>query len=141
HDVPPRAPASPRRPARRPDEAPRFFRVRGGGLACGVGGSPHTTSRVIGLTVQDWPVCRRYFGVSPRRTRTMESRIVEIGLALGVGLCCACDPGDPELEAFREGALVQGGQHTQARAGGGGTWLGNGLEDPDISGLDPAYGL
>jgi len=71
----------------------------------------------------------------------MESRIVEIGLALGVGLCCACDPGDPELEAFREGALVQGGQHTQARAGGGGTWLGNGLEEPDISGLDLAYVL
>jgi hypothetical protein len=64
--------------------------------------------------------------------------IIGVGAVLGVLLVATgCDPGaDDGLEAesfdFRKGG---GG------GCGGGTWIGNGLVDPDVSDVDPAYGL
>jgi hypothetical protein len=70
------------------------------------------------------------------------------GYILGCGLgfvclaACALESGEDELGTFRvqsgDGTLVTADPN---RPGSGGTWLGNGLEDPDISGLDPANGL
>lgn len=67
-------------------------------------------------------------------------------LAWGLGLkclgACALEPSEDELDAFRveagDGRFVTADPD---RPGSGGTWLGNGLEDPDVSGLDPAHGL
>lgn len=74
----------------------------------------------------------------------MSTNIRMIWLPLGLGLVLGCTPefGGSEHDdllygEFRDGS---GGRSTDAPPGGG-TYLGNGLEDPDVSGLDPAYGL
>lgn len=71
----------------------------------------------------------------------MPRRIEEVGLLLGIALVSACvsEFEDPELDDFRV-AKDEEGRALQSPSGGG-TYLGNGLEDPDVSGLDPAYGL
>jgi hypothetical protein len=58
------------------------------------------------------------------------------------GVLCACTPaddgGDEDLE-FRSdddgGVVAPGGRPS------GGTWINNGLEAPNVGGIDPAYGL
>lgn len=72
----------------------------------------------------------------------MESRIIGVGgliLALANVGGCIEEPSDDGFDSFR--GLQGGGELFDADPGGGGTWLGNGLEDPNVSGLDPAYGL
>jgi hypothetical protein len=60
-------------------------------------------------------------------------RVIRCGLVSSVMLIVtACDPETSEL--FIEPQVLS------YRAGGG-MWIGNGLEDPDISGVDPAFGL
>jgi len=68
----------------------------------------------------------------------MRSQLVQ-----AVWFCVVCMAGcvpetpDDELDSWR--TFVRGDEIDAP--GGGGTWLGNGLEDPDVSGLDPAHGL
>jgi hypothetical protein len=70
-------------------------------------------------------------------------------LALSLG---ACAPGYDDFEGdFEELELRSGGDggtftvalpgRPGGGGGGGGDWIGNGLHDVDISGIDPAYGL
>ena len=70
----------------------------------------------------------------------MQRGIIIVGLVLGLGSLGACDVDrdDDEHDVFRSHG---GGTLVDATPGGGGTFLGNGLQDPDVSGLDPAYGL
>ncbi|MCX4245374.1 hypothetical protein [Paraliomyxa miuraensis] len=70
----------------------------------------------------------------------MRRRIIMVGLVLGLGDLGACDleREDDEREGFRVG---YGGTLAYAEPGTGGTWLGNGLQKPDVSGLDPSHGL
>jgi hypothetical protein len=57
------------------------------------------------------------------------------------GVLCACMPADDESDEaleFRDddgGVLAPGGRPS------GGTWINNGLEAPNVGGIDPAYGL
>lgn len=73
----------------------------------------------------------------------MDERSEAMGLVVSLAaVLCACAPvtddgGDDDLE-FRSddgGVLAPSG-----RPGSGG-WIGNGLEAPNVSGVDPAYGL
>ncbi len=52
-------------------------------------------------------------------------------------LVCACDA-PPGLEGAQ--TLRAGGQDTLPSSGGG-MWINNGLDDPDVSGIDPALAL
>lgn len=61
-----------------------------------------------------------------------------VSLAAALCACGAADHGDGDDLEFRSD---DGGvQATSGRPGGSG-WLGNGLESPNVSGIDPAYGL
>lgn len=52
---------------------------------------------------------------------------------------CDPQPSDPlQLEEFRSSRAPV---TTEKGTGGGGGWISNGLADPDISGVDPSYGL
>ncbi|MCA9706649.1 MAG: hypothetical protein KDK70_12420 [Myxococcales bacterium] len=60
---------------------------------------------------------------------------------LMIGACTTVDDGDYDDLQFRSDS---GGRETPAdpeRPGGGGEWLSNGLQDPSVSGIDPAYPL
>lgn len=56
---------------------------------------------------------------------------------------CACTSADDEMyDIDMEFRSDDGGVSAPpGRPGGSGGWLGNGLEDPDVSGIDPAYAL
>lgn len=59
------------------------------------------------------------------------STIAATAALLAVCSALACD--HEADDAFHDDEL--------ALRGGGGIWIGNGLEDPDVSGVDPAHGL
>lgn len=74
----------------------------------------------------------------------MQSRIITLGCVLAIAGITACDEvpdDDDELGSFRGFVLGDELVAPSESPGGGGTWLGNGLQDPDVSGLDPAHGL
>jgi hypothetical protein len=63
----------------------------------------------------------------------MPIRIIEAGSMLALALtAAACDADSPDLDDPLEALSYRTG---------GGMWIGNGLEDPDVSGIDPAHGL
>lgn len=73
------------------------------------------------------------------RSKFLESMVV---LALvGVAGCMSETSNDDEFEALRAFVLGDEIDAPSRSPGGGGTWLGNGLEDPDVSGLNPDHGL
>jgi hypothetical protein len=66
--------------------------------------------------------------------------VIQVAAVLGVLLvstACDLETEDRDEDAFDQFRRGGGG----AGCGGGGTWIGNGLVDPDVSDVDPAYGL
>lgn len=72
----------------------------------------------------------------------MEARHEAVSLVVALAaVLCACTPADDGELDDMEFRSDDGGVLAPSGRPGGGGWLGNGLESPNVSGVDPAYGL
>lgn len=71
-------------------------------------------------------------------TARREATCLVVSLAAGL---YACAPVDDEVDDETEFRSDDGGVIAPPNRPGSGGWLGNGLESPNVSGVDPAYGL